>query len=94
MARNSEKAMTALARWRQLQLKEQGKLRVDRRPLVPNDEMNVRRAEKWRYQVVREIAKKVAQIQNGNAKNVFVFLVFFLNFDIFQRVSANTKFEI
>lgn len=57
--------MTALARWRQLQLKEQGRLRVDRRPLVPADEMNVRRAEKWRYQVVREIAKKVAQIQNA-----------------------------
>ncbi|CAF0737351.1 unnamed protein product [Didymodactylos carnosus] len=65
MARNSEKAMTALARWRQLQLKEQGKLRVDRRPHLASDETNVRRAEKWRYQVVREIAKKVAQIQNA-----------------------------
>ncbi|CAF1142145.1 unnamed protein product [Rotaria sordida] len=65
MARNSEKAMTALARWRQLQLKEQGKLRVDRRPHLATDETNVRRAEKWRYQVVREIAKKVAQIQNA-----------------------------
>ncbi|CAF4618696.1 unnamed protein product [Rotaria sp. Silwood1] len=65
MARNSEKAMTALARWRQLQLKEQGKLRIDRRPHLASDETNVKRAEKWRYQVVREIAKKVAQIQNA-----------------------------
>ena len=65
MARNSEKAMTALARWRQLQLKEQGKLRVDRRPHLASEETNVKKAEKWRYQVVREIAKKVAQIQNG-----------------------------
>jgi len=65
MARNSEKAMTALARWRQLQLKEQGKLRVDRRPHLATEETNVKRAEKWRYQVVREIAKKVAQIQNA-----------------------------
>jgi pre-mRNA-splicing factor ISY1 len=65
MARNSEKAMTALARWRQLQLKEQGKLRVDRRPHLASEETNVKKAEKWRYQVVREIAKKVAQIQNA-----------------------------
>jgi len=68
MARNSEKAMTALARWRQLQLKEQGKLRVDRRPHLASEETNVKKAEKWRYQVVREIAKKVAQIQNGSNK--------------------------
>ena len=93
MARNSEKAMTALARWRQLQLKEQGKLRVDRRPLVPSDEMNVRRAEKWRYQVVREIAKKVAQIQNGNAPSLCT-VPFSSSSLLFQRVSANTKFEI
>lgn len=71
MARNSEKAMTALARWRQLQLKEQGKLRVDRRPHLASEETNVRRAEKWRYQVVREIAKKVAQIQNGKVEPCF-----------------------
>lgn len=65
MARNSEKAMTALARWRQLQLKEQGRLRVDRRPTLASEETNVKKAERWRYQVVREIAKKVAQIQNA-----------------------------
>jgi pre-mRNA-splicing factor ISY1 len=77
MARNSEKAMTALARWRQLQLKEQGKLRVDRRPHLASEETNVKKAEKWRYQVVREIAKKVAQIQNGkNQKFINTILVF------------------
>jgi pre-mRNA-splicing factor ISY1 len=74
MARNSEKAMTALARWRQLQLKEQGKLRVDRRPHLASEETNVKKAEKWRYQVVREIAKKVAQIQNGK-NNIQYFLI-------------------
>jgi hypothetical protein len=73
MARNSEKAMTALARWRQLQLKEQGKLRVDRRPHLASEETNVKKAEKWRYQVVREIAKKVAQIQNGKKFNFFYY---------------------
>jgi len=75
MARNSEKAMTVLARWRQLQLKEQGKLRVDRRPYLTSEETNVRKAEKWRYQVIRDIAKKVAQIQNGNNRiNDFIFI--------------------
>ncbi len=80
MARNSEKAMTALARWRQLQLKEQGKLRIDRRPHLASEEENVKKAEKWRYQVVREIAKKVAQIQNGKRKRIsqlkFLLLLF------------------
>lgn len=65
MARNSEKAVTALARWRQLQLKEQGKLHIDRRPTLVTDEKDVRRAEKWRNQVIREVAKKVTQIQNA-----------------------------
>lgn len=65
MARNSEKAVTALARWRNLQLKEQGKLYVERRPTLPSDEKDLRKAEKWRNQVIREIAKKVTQIQNA-----------------------------
>lgn len=65
MARNSEKAVTALARWRNLQLKEQGKLWVERRPTVPSDERDLKKAEKWRNQVIREIAKKVTQIQNA-----------------------------
>lgn len=65
MARNSEKAVTALARWRNLQLKEAGKLYVERRPTYPGDERDLRKAEKWRNQVIREIAKKVTQIQNA-----------------------------
>ncbi|CAF0772056.1 unnamed protein product [Brachionus calyciflorus] len=65
MARNSEKAVTALARWRNLQLKEQGKLFDDRRPLNVNDEFSLKKAERWRNQVIRDIAKKVTQIQNA-----------------------------
>ncbi|KAI0984724.1 hypothetical protein GJ496_009365 [Pomphorhynchus laevis] len=65
MARNSEKAMTALARWRQLQLKEQGKLNKERRPYLASEEFNLKKAEKWRQDVIREIAKKVTQIQNA-----------------------------
>lgn len=65
MARNSEKAVTALARWRQLQLQQQGKLHSDKRPSVVTDEKDLRKAERWRNQVIREIAKKVTQIQNA-----------------------------
>lgn len=65
MARNSEKAVTALARWRNLQLKEAGKLYVERRPTHPTDERNLKKSEKWRNQVIQEIAKKVTQIQNA-----------------------------
>jgi pre-mRNA-splicing factor ISY1 len=65
MARNSEKAVTALARWRNLQLKEAGKLIVERRPNLASDEHNLKRAEKWRNQIIREIARKVTQIQNA-----------------------------
>lgn len=54
-----------MARWRQLQLKEQGKLLDDRRPLNVNDEFNLRRAERWRNLTIRDIAKKVTQIQNA-----------------------------
>lgn len=38
----------------------------DKRPSVVTDEKDLRKAEKWRNQVIREIAKKVTQIQNGN----------------------------
>lgn len=54
-----------MARWRQLQLKEQGKLFDDQRPTNVNDEVSLRRAERWRNLVIRDIAKKVTQIQNA-----------------------------
>jgi hypothetical protein len=38
----------------------------ERRPHTVENEFNGKRAEKWRNQVIREIAKKVTQIQNGN----------------------------
>jgi len=56
---------TELARWRALKLKEEGKLIDERRPHIVEDERNSKRAERWRNQVIREIAQKVAQIQNA-----------------------------
>ncbi|XP_023561717.1 pre-mRNA-splicing factor ISY1 homolog [Octodon degus] len=64
MARNAEKAMTALARFRQAQL-EEGKVK-ERRPFLASECTELPKAEKWRRQIIGEISKKVAQIQNGN----------------------------
>ncbi|KAJ7994393.1 hypothetical protein DPEC_G00248820 [Dallia pectoralis] len=63
MARNAEKAMTALARFRNAQL-EEGKVR-ERRPFLASECNELPKAEKWRRQIISEISKKVAQIQNA-----------------------------
>ncbi|NXX34330.1 ISY1 factor, partial [Nicator chloris] len=63
MARNAEKAMTALARFRQAQL-EKGKVK-ERRPCLASECNELPKAEKWRRQITGEISKKVAQIQNA-----------------------------
>uniref|UniRef100_A0A3B3UE40 Haloacid dehalogenase like hydrolase domain containing 5 n=1 Tax=Poecilia latipinna TaxID=48699 RepID=A0A3B3UE40_9TELE len=60
-ARNAEKA-TALARFRQAQL-EEGKVK-ERRPFLASECSELPKAEKWRRQIISEISKKVAQIQN------------------------------
>ncbi|KAM9859410.1 pre-mRNA-splicing factor ISY1 homolog [Aulostomus maculatus] len=63
MARNAEKAMTALARFRQAQL-EEGKVK-ERRPYLASECSELPKAEKWRRQIISEISKKVSQIQNA-----------------------------
>ncbi|CAN9512220.1 unnamed protein product [Ophioblennius macclurei] len=63
MARNAEKAMTALARFRQAQL-EEGKVK-ERRPFLASECSDLPKAEKWRRQIISEVSKKVAQIQNA-----------------------------
>ena len=66
MARNSEKAMTALARWRNAKMAEEVlDKKPERRPYLATHCDNVKEAEKWRLQIVREISKKVSQIQNA-----------------------------
>ncbi|CAO1429540.1 unnamed protein product [Diamesa tonsa] len=63
MARNAEKAMTTLARWRAAKETEAGK--NERRPYLASECSDVSKCEKWRIEIIREIAKKVAQIQNA-----------------------------
>uniref|UniRef100_A0A3Q2VHN3 ISY1 splicing factor homolog n=1 Tax=Haplochromis burtoni TaxID=8153 RepID=A0A3Q2VHN3_HAPBU len=53
---------TALARFRQAQL-EEGKVK-ERRPFLASECSELPKAEKWRRQIISEISKKVAQIQN------------------------------
>ncbi|KAM8867586.1 pre-mRNA-splicing factor ISY1 homolog [Synchiropus picturatus] len=55
--------MTALARFRQAQL-EEGKCK-ERRPFLASDCSDLPKADKWRRQIISEISKKVAQIQNA-----------------------------
>ncbi|XP_071082013.1 pre-mRNA-splicing factor ISY1 homolog [Haliotis cracherodii] len=63
MARNSEKAMTTLARWRAAHL--DGTREKERRPYLASDCEDVSKAEKWRRQIIGEVSRKVAQIQNA-----------------------------
>ncbi|NWY25746.1 ISY1 factor, partial [Pheucticus melanocephalus] len=63
MARNAEKAMTALARFRRAQLGE-GEVK-EQRPFLASECNELPKAEKWRRQITGEISKKVAQIQNA-----------------------------
>lgn len=55
---------TTLARWRNAQVKEHGG-KEERRPYLATECTDLKAAEKWRVQIIREISKKVAQIQNG-----------------------------
>ena len=66
MARNSEKAMTALSRWRDAKLAEEGLDRkTQRRPYLASECHDLKDAERWRLQIIKEISKKVTQIQNA-----------------------------
>ncbi|XP_064650607.1 pre-mRNA-splicing factor ISY1 homolog [Lineus longissimus] len=64
MARNSEKAMTTLARWRAAHL-DKTTDRGDRRPFLASECDDLHKSEKWRRQIIGEVSRKVAQIQNA-----------------------------
>lgn len=70
MARNSEKAMTALARWRDLKLQQEGGgsekfTGIRKRPFLAEECTDVRSCKRWRREIVQEISQKMAQIQNA-----------------------------
>lgn len=64
MARSAEKAMAILSRWTTM-MNNEDKVKDDRRPFLATECSDLRKAEKWRHQIIREVAKKVSQIQNA-----------------------------
>lgn len=56
-----------LFRFREAQAAEVGvvNIRTMRRPKVASTVDSIQEAERWRYQVINEISRKVAQIENG-----------------------------
>lgn len=65
MARNQEKAQSMLNRFLAVQHGTVGGTRRDRRPDVVTEVTTIHDAEKWRNQVVREISRKIVEVQNG-----------------------------
>lgn len=64
MARNSEKAMSTLSRWRQAQAAE-GSDRPKKRPYLAELCSNLDEAERWRKEIINEISNLVLLIQNA-----------------------------
>lgn len=64
MARNSEKAMSTLSRWRQAQA-DGGTKKQHKRPYLAELCSDLHDAEKWRKEIVGEISNLVMLIQNA-----------------------------
>ncbi|KAL2923861.1 Pre-mRNA-splicing factor ISY1-like protein [Bienertia sinuspersici] len=63
MARNEEKAQSMLNRFITMKQDEKKKPK-DRRPYLASECRDLAEADKWRQQIMREIGRKVAEIQN------------------------------
>ncbi|CAB3397581.1 unnamed protein product [Caenorhabditis bovis] len=63
VARNAEKAMTALARWRRMK-EEEERGPIAKRPHDCKDCRNVNDAERFRREIIRDASRKLAAIQN------------------------------
>jgi len=65
MARNAEKAQSMLNRWVQGK-KDAIAMPSEKRPYLASEVTNPAECERWRQQVIREVAKQVSMIQNGS----------------------------
>jgi pre-mRNA-splicing factor ISY1 len=64
MARNEEKAQSMLNRWlagKQLEVRGE----KQKRPYLASECHDLNEADKWRQQILREIGRKVMEIQNA-----------------------------
>ena len=65
MARNEEKAQLMLNKWVTMKEQFNSGQAAERRPFLATDCSSLADCEKWRMQIVREVTKKVAAIQNA-----------------------------
>ena len=65
-SRNEDKAQTMLNRWVAIQTEMISSSIHEKRPTDPNLCNNVQECNMWRNQLIKEIAKKVADIQNAS----------------------------
>lgn len=64
MARNQEKAQAMLNRWVTMK-KDEGKPDLGRRPFIADECKKLPEAEKWRGDIVKQISRKISEIQNS-----------------------------
>lgn len=62
-----------MARWRAAKELESGE--KERRPYLASECTDLNKCEKFRLEIIREISRKVSQIQNGIDKMMFLNLV-------------------
>ncbi|TDH71783.1 hypothetical protein CCR75_006683 [Bremia lactucae] len=87
MARNEEKAQSLLNRWTSMKQDFAGTFK---KPYLASQCDNLKDAERWRRQIVREISKKVADIQNaGSSEHV----IRDLNDEINKRIGEKRHWE-
>ncbi len=65
MARNEEKAMAMLNRWVRMKRGLNTNQRREKRPDNPMDATTIQESENWRNSVIRELVRKVSDIQNA-----------------------------
>jgi len=65
MARNQEKAQALFNRFLASKVDKEKEGRITRRPFLATECRDLNEADKWRQQILREIGKKVMEIQNA-----------------------------
>lgn len=76
-----------MARWRAAKEAETGE--KDRRPYLASECTELPKCEKWRLEIIREISKKVTQIQNGR----YFLLVYFPMCKLFSNMFLLINFH-
>ncbi|KAF7259928.1 hypothetical protein EG68_02777 [Paragonimus skrjabini miyazakii] len=74
MARSAEKAMTALARWRAVYVDRVQETK--KRPHIASECTSLKDALYYRRQIIHDVSRKIAQIQN-RLKAIFIILLLF-----------------